>query len=139
MKFYFIIILVHEAPPYLSLTSSSSSGVTSKRFPEVLGVYRLSHTTRTFGHLVGYSLMEDRTAVTEKLYYFRDYRRPLYEIVSKVPFSRYGKDVVLLRNESNWLVKIEGNNGESEFVEDPSLTMVSMETRTEHGIKTGML
>ena len=45
----------------------------------------------------------------------------------------------LFGDESNWLVKIEGNNGESEFVEDPSLTMVSMETRTEHGIKTGML
>ena len=46
-----------------------------------------------------------------------------------------GKDVVLLRNGSNWLVKIERHNGEVEYVEDPSLTMVPMKTRTEHGLR----
>lgn len=126
---------MHAAPPYLSLTSNSS-GLASKRFPGALGVYRLSHTTRNFRHLVGYSLLDDRTVVTEKLYFFRDYRRPLYEIVSKVPFSRAGKDVVLRRNESNWFVKIERHNGEAEFVEDPSVMLVPMNTRTEHGIRT---
>ena len=42
--------------------------------------------------------------------------------------------MVLLRNGSNWLVKIERHNGEAEFLEDPSVTLVSMESRTEHGI-----
>ena len=87
-------------------------------------------------HLVGYSLLDDRTVVMEKFYFFKDYSRPSYEIVSRVPFSRAGKDVVLRRNESNWFVKIERNNGEADFVEDPSVTLVSMETRTEHGIRT---
>ena len=125
--------LVHKAPPFLSLSSSSSSGLASKRYPQAMGVYGLSHTTMDSHHLVGYSLLDDRTQIDEKLYFFKDYSRTLYEIVSKVPFSREDKDVVLLRNGSNWLVKIERHNGEAEFVEDPSLTLVSMENRTEHG------
>ena len=44
--------LVHKAPSYLSLISSSS-GLASKMFPEVLGVYRLSHTTMDSHHLFG--------------------------------------------------------------------------------------
>ena len=92
MKVYIINIPVHAAPPYLSLTSTSnSSGLASKRIPGALGVYRISHTTRKFRHLVGYSLLDDRTVVMEELFFFKDYRRPSYEVVSKVPFSRAGK------------------------------------------------
>ena len=87
----------------------------------------------------GYALLDDRTHIDEKLYFFKDYSSPSYEIVSKVPFSREDKDVVLLRNGSNWLVKIERHNGEAEFVMDPSVTLVSMENRTEHGIGILML
>ena len=96
-------------------------------------MYGLSQTTMDSHHLVGYALLDHRTQIDEKLYFFKDYSRPSYEIVSKVPFSREDKDVVLLRNGSNWLVKIERQNLEAEFVEDPSVTLVSMESRTEHG------
>ena len=93
-------------------------------------MYGLSHTTMDSHHLVGYSLLDDRTQIDEKLYFFKDYSRTA-ETVSKVPFSREDKDVVLLRNGSNWLVKIERHNGEAEFVEeeDPSLTCHSFRLR----------
>ena len=91
-----INIPVHAAPPYLSLTSNSS-GLASQSFPGALGVYRISHTTRKIRQLVGYSLLDDRTVVMEELFYFKDYRRPSYEVVSKVPFSRAGKTLKLLK------------------------------------------
>ena len=47
--------------------------------------------------------------------------------------------MVLLRNGSSWMVKIQINNGEFVLVEDPSLTLVRMEKRTEHGIEMLML
>ena len=97
-------------------------------------MYGLSHTTMDSHHLVGYSLMEDLGDADEKLYFFKDYSKTsAYEIVSKVPFSQEGKDVILFRNGSNWLVKIERHNGEAEYVEDPSVSLVPMEKRTEHG------
>ena len=113
------------APPYLSL---SSSGIAAQKFPEAMGVYKLSQTTMDSHQLVGYSL-----SLTEGFYLFKDYSQSSSEFVSKVPFSRNEKDLILFRNESGWFMKIQRNNGTVEFVKDQTVTLEPMQTRVEHG------
>ena len=111
------------AAPFLSL---SSSGISSKKFPEAMGIYKLSQTTIDSHHLVGYSL-------TDGFYLFKDYSQPSSEFVSKVPFSRHEKDLILFRNDSGWFMKIQRLNGKVEFVNDQTVTLEPMQTRVEHG------
>ena len=114
------------APPYLSL---SSSGIAAKKFPEAMGVYKLSQTTMDSHQLVGYS-----HSLTEGFYLFKDYSQPFSpEFVTKVPFSRNEKDLILFHNESGWFMKIQRHNGTVEFVKDQSVTLEPMQTREEHG------
>ena len=124
---------VHSAPPFLSL---SYSGLAAERIPGAMGVYSLSHTTRDSHHLVGYSLLRDRTGQnndTELLYFFKDYSDPTSEFLSKVPFSRAGKDLVLLHNESSWFLNVPRHNGESELVRNPAVSLLAMQSREDHG------
>ena len=111
------------APPFLSL---SSSGIAAQKFPEAMGIYKLSQTTVDSHKLVGYTL-------TEGFYLFKDYSQPSSEFVSKVPFSRNEKDLILFRNESGWFMKVQRHNGNVEFVKDQSVTLEPMQTRLEHG------
>ena len=111
------------APAFLSLSSSS---VTAKKFPEAMGIYKLSQTTMDSHKLVGYSL-------TKAFYFFRDYSQPSSEFLTKVQFSRDKKDLILFRNESGWFMKIQRHNGTVEFVKDQSVTLEPMQTREEHG------
>ena len=114
------------APPFLSLSSSS---VTAKKFPEAMGIYKLSQTTMDSHHLVGYSL-------TEGFYFFKDYSQSSSEFVTKVPFSRNEKDLILFHNESGWFMKIQRLLGKVEFVKDQTVTLEPMQTREEHGKKS---
>ena len=82
---HFNLPLVHMAPAFLSLSSSS---VTAKKFPEAMGVYKLSKTTRESHQLVGYFLKEG-------FYLFKDYSQPTSQFVTKVPFSRKEDDLIL--------------------------------------------
>ena len=111
------------APPFLSL---SSSGIAGQKFPEAMGVYKLSQTTMDSHKLVGYSL-------TKAFYFFRDYSQPSSEFLTKVQFSRNEKDLILFRNESGWFMKIQRLNGKVEFVKDQTVTLEPMQTRVEHG------
>ena len=43
------------------------------------------------------------------------------------------EDVVLLLNETGWMVKVKSYTGEVEFVEDPTMTQLPMETKEDHG------
>ena len=43
------------------------------------------------------------------------------------------EDVVLLNNKTGWMVKIKSYTGEVEFVEDPTMTQLAMETQEDHG------
>ena len=112
------------APPFLSL---SSSGVAGQKFPEAMGVYELSQTTRDSHHLVGYRLRRG-------FYLFKDFSKPASEFVTEVPFSKSDNNVILFHNESGWFMKIQRLNGNVEFVKDPSVTLEPMQTREEHGI-----
>ena len=85
------------APPFLSL---SFSGISTKKFPEAMGVYKLSQTTRDSHQLVGYSLKEG-------FYLFKDYSQPTSQFVTKVPFSRNEGNLILFHNESGWFMKIQ--------------------------------
>ena len=114
---------VHMAPPFLSL---SSSGIAAQKFPEAMGIYKLSQTTVDSHKLVGYSLKDG-------FYFFKDYSQPSSEFVTKVQFSRNEKDLILFRNESGWFMKIQRLNGKVEFVEDQTVTLEPMKTRVEHG------
>ena len=111
------------APPFLSL---SSSGVAGQKFPEAMGVYKLSQTTRDSHYLVGYFL-------TGGFYLFKDYTEPAFEFVTKVLFSKSDNNVILFRHESGWFMKIQRLNGNVEFVKDQSVRLEPMETREEHG------
>ena len=111
------------APPFLSL---SSSGIAGKKFPEAMGIYNLSQTTVDSHKLVGYSLKDG-------FYLFKDYSQPSSEFVTKFPFSRNEKDLILFRNESGWFMKIQRLNGKVEFVKDQTVTLEPMQTRVEHG------
>ena len=111
------------APPYLSL---SSSGIAAQKFPEAMGVYKLSQTTSDSHKLVGYSL-------SEGFYLFKDFNQSSSVFVTKVPFSKDEKDLFLFRNESGWFMKIPRLNGKVEFVKDHSVTLEPMQTRAEHG------
>ena len=114
------------APPFLSL---SSSGIAGKKFPEAMGVYKLSQTTMVTHQMVGYS-------TTDGIYLFRDYSQPYeFEFVSKVPFSRNEKDLILFHNVSGWFMKIQRYIGKVEFVEDQTVSLEPMQTRVEHGKK----
>ena len=114
---------VHMAPPFLSL---SSSGIAAKKFPEAMGVYKVSHTTYKSHQLVGYFL-------TDGFYLFKDHSQPASEFVTKVPFSRSEKNLILFHNESGWFMKIKRHNGNVEFVKDQTVTLEPMQTREEHG------
>ena len=98
-------------------------------------MYGLTHTSRDDHHLVGYSLLKDRDEAnqTEQFYFFKDFSDPASEFVSRVPFSVAGRDLVLVRNSSNWYLNIPRHNGEAELVENPSVNLVSMQSREEHG------
>ena len=111
------------APPFLSL---SSYGIAAQKFPEVMGVYKLSQTTFASHQVVGYSL-------TEGFYLFKDYSQPASEFVTKVPFSRSEENLILFHNESGWFMKIQRLNGKVEFVKDQTVTLEPMQTREEHG------
>ena len=111
------------APPFLSL---SSSGIAGQKFPDAMGIYKLSQTTMDSHKLVGYSL-------TDGFYFFKDYSQPSSEFVTTVPFSRDEKDLILFRNESGWFMKIPRLNGKVEFVKDRNVTLEPMQTRVEHG------
>ena len=113
------------APPFLSLSSSSFA---AKKFPNAMGIYKLSQTTMGSHKLVGYSF-------TEGFYLFKDYSQPTSEFVTKVPFSRKEDDLILFHNESGWFMKIQRLQGGVEFVKDQTMTLEPMQTREEHGIR----
>ena len=89
------------APPFLSL---SSSGIAGQKFPEAMGIYKLSQTTMDSHKLVGYFL-------TDGFYLFKDYSQPSSEFVTTVPFSRDEMDLILFHDESGWFMKIPRLNG----------------------------
>ena len=91
-----------------------------------MGIYKLSETTIDSHKLVGYYL-------TEGFYLFKDYSQPASEFVTKVPFSRNERDLILFHNESGWFMKIQRLKGKVEFVKDQTVSLEPMQTREEHG------
>ena len=87
--------------------------------------------------MIGYTLLHDQTksneSEPENFFLFRDYSYEVpTEIVSRVPFSRNNQDVVLRNGPRGWEVKIQKMKG-WDFVRDQTVTLVSMQTREEHG------
>ena len=115
------LISVHSAPPFLSLTSS---GVAALKVPGALGVYRLSRTNMDSPLLLGYTSLD----VNEEFHLFFNFRRR-EESVSRRPFSREANDLVLSRNKSRWFLMCGG----AEFVEDPTVRLLPMDTAEDHG------
>ena len=113
---------VHTAYPFFSLTSS---GVLSKKFPGVLGNYKLTHTSPDSRFLVGYTLQKENKEEEEIIYHlFRDYKDLDSVFVSRVPFSRRGEDLVMFRSNGTtgvWWVYIQRYNGQMELVRDGSV------------------
>ena len=116
------LISVHSAPPFLSLTSS---GVAALKVPGALGVYRLSHTNMDSPLLLGYTSLD----VNEEFHLFFNFRRR-EESVSRRPFSREANDLVLSRNKSRWFLMCGG----AEFVEDPTVRLLPMDTAEDHSL-----
>ena len=126
------VVLVHlYSPPFLSLYSS---GATAKKFPGVLGVYKLDHTNMESHLVVGYSLLHDRDQDDdqEDFYLFRDYSDKT-AFVSKVLFSKDENDLILYNNFKGWFFSVKRSSGHVELLEDPTVTLVPMETREEDG------
>ena len=131
---YNIKILVHMAPPFMSL---SSSGPTGKKFPRAMGVYSLSQISNVSHLLVGYSLLHDTNNTVDQepddFYIFKDYKDQSTEFVSRVPFSTDEEDLILFYNVTGWFMKYQRFNGRTEFVKDPTVTLAAMESTEEHG------